>query len=159
MSIPSRLSDYLREHDVHYDVTMHKFSRTSAETARTAHIPPHCLAKSVILEDANGYVMALVPADEMLMVANLAQLLGRRELHLADETEIAGQFDGCDKGAVPALGMAWGMETVVDDGLESSDTIFMESGDHERLLTLSREEFHRLMESQQHGRFSKPRLH
>lgn len=159
MSIPSRLSSYLNKHDVRYDVTMHKLSRTSAETARTAHIQPHDLAKSVVLEHGDGYVMALIPADRTLMIGQLAQLLGRRDLHLADEAQIAMRFDGCDAGAVPSIGMAWGVETVVDEALEASDTVFLECGDHERLLRLSHDQFHRLMQAQRHGRLCKTPLH
>ncbi|HET9643174.1 MAG TPA: YbaK/EbsC family protein, partial [Burkholderiaceae bacterium] len=62
MSIPSRLSTYLEQHGVHYELCAHPPSRSSAETARTAHVLPHQLAKSVLLEDDQGYVLAVVPA-------------------------------------------------------------------------------------------------
>jgi hypothetical protein len=44
MSIPERLSNYLDQHGVRYEVCTHEHSRSSAETARAAHVPPHQLA-------------------------------------------------------------------------------------------------------------------
>jgi len=60
---------------------------------------------------------------------------------------------------VPALGMAWGVETVVDDELESSEVVYLESGDHEHLVRLSREQFHELMSAARHGQFSRELMH
>lgn len=159
MSIPTRLSNYLEERGVRYEVFEHVHSRCSAETARRAHVPPHQLAKSVIVEDDSGLVMAVVPADKNVMFGALSRLLERRPLRLADEGRIAGLFADCDRGAVPALGMAWGVETVVDDELEASEFVYLEAGDHERLLRLTNEQFHELMLAARHGRFCGERVH
>lgn len=159
MSIPTRLVKFLNERGAHYDIYAHERSRSSAETARSAHVPPHQLAKSVLLEDDAGCVVAVVPADRSLMVGELSRLLGRRELHLADEERIASTFSDCDRGAVPAFGMAWGVETVVDDELEDGDVVYVEGGDHERLLRMSRAQFHDLMSTTRHGPISGERTH
>lgn len=159
MSIPSRLSSYLDERGARYEIHTHQPSRSSAETARTAQVLPHQLAKSVILEDDIGCVMAVVPADKTVMLGHLSQLLGRKELRLSDENRIASMFQDCDLGAVPPVGMAWGMETIVDDELEASDVVYMEGGDHERLLRMSHDQFHDLMSVAQHGHFCKTPLH
>ena len=159
MSISSHLSSYLEQRGARYEICAHEHSRTSAETARSAHVRPNQLAKSVILEDDQGCVMAVIPADKALMVGELARILGRNELRLADESRIATLFEDCDLGAVPPVGMAWGIETIVDDELEGSDVVYMEGGDHERLLRMSHEQFHELMRSQQHGHFCRAPLH
>jgi len=156
MSIPTRLASYLDQRDADYDVRTHELSRTSAETARSAHIPPHQLAKSVVLEDDDGCLLAVLPADSTVQLAEISDLLDRRALRLAKENRIAELFDGCDRGAVPAVGMAWGVETIVDEDLISNnDEIYMESGDHERLLHMSGQQFQQLMGEQRHGRFCK----
>jgi Ala-tRNA(Pro) deacylase len=159
MSIPAQLSRYLEQRGASYEVCAHIHSRSSAQTARTAHVPQQQLAKSVVLEDEAGCVMAVIPADKMVMLGEIARLLGRRQLHLADEDRIAMLFEDCDLGAVPAVGMAWGVETVIDDELEAKDTVYIEGGDHERLLKMSHEQFHGLMRMQKHGRFSKTPAH
>jgi Ala-tRNA(Pro) deacylase len=153
MSIPLRLSSYLEQRGVRYEVCAHQHSRTSAQTARTANVPPHELAKSVIVEDDDGCVMAVLPADRKVKLGELSRMLGRKHLRLADEDRIAALFTDCDRGAVPALGMAWGVETVVDDELESSALVYIEGGDHERLLRMSHDQFHTLMLTTRHGQF------
>jgi Ala-tRNA(Pro) deacylase len=159
MSIPSHLSSYLDQRSTRYEICAHEHSRTSAETAHSAHVLPNQLAKSVILEDEAGCVMAVIPADKVVMVGELARMLGRKELRLADESRIAMLFADCDLGAIPPVGMAWGIETIVDDELEANDVVYMEGGDHERLLRMSHEQFHTLMSSQQHGHFCKAPMH
>lgn len=159
MSIPSRLSNYLARRGASYEVQAHDPSRTSAETARTAQVLPHQLAKSVILGDDDGCVMAVVPADRMVRIGQLASLLGRHELHLADEEQIAELFDGCERGAVPPVGMAWGIETIVDDELENIDVVYLEAGDHEHLLRLDHAQFHALMAGVRHERIARKPVH
>lgn len=159
MFIPARLSAYLQAHDVSYDIFQHRHSRGSSETARAAHVPLHQLAKAVLLEDDAGCVMAVVAADRYVRLGRLSQLLERRHLRLADEDRIAALFPDCERGAVPALGMAWGMEMVVDSELETRDVVYLECGDHERLLRLAQSEFQALMRPARHGQFSDVRIH
>jgi len=157
--ISSRLSQYFDQRGLRYEVSEHRLSRSSAQTARVAHVPPRLVAKSVILEDDAGFVMAVIPADRCVRVGRLASLLGRHELHLSDESRIAAVFGDCDRGAVPPVGMAWGIETVVDEALEGHEVVYLEGGDHRRLLRMPGEQFAELMRAAQHGRFSKSPLH
>lgn len=159
MSIPSRLRSYLDQRGARYEVCAHPYSRTSAQTARFARVPPHALAKSVIVEDEAGCVMAVLPADRKVRLGDLSRLLGRKSLRLADEDRVVALFTDCDRGAVPALGMVWGLETVVDDEIEANTTVYVESGDHEGLLRMSCEQFHALMQAARHGRFSAEATH
>jgi Ala-tRNA(Pro) deacylase len=151
-----RLSNYLDQCGAQYDVCAHQHSHSSAETARLAHVSDHQLAKSVILEDDRGYVMAVVPADSRVQVGALAKMLARPELRLSEEPKIAAMFTDCDPGAVPAFGMAWGVETVIDDELERNSEVYVEAGDHEMLLRMSHDQFCDLMRTAKHGHFSRP---
>jgi Ala-tRNA(Pro) deacylase len=159
MPIPSRLTQYLDQRGARYEVFEHEHSRSSAQTARSAHVPPHQLAKSVILEDDAGCVMAVLPADRNVRLGLVSRLLDRQSLRLADEARIVSLFADCDRGAVPALGMAWGVETVVDDEIEASEVIYIEGGDHEQLLRMSRAQFRELMQEARHGHFCGSRIH
>jgi Ala-tRNA(Pro) deacylase len=153
MSIPTRLSSYLDQRGASFEVFMHEHSRSSAETARVAHVPPHQLAKSVVVEDDTGCMMVVVPADRNVRLGQLCHALDRKHLRLADEARIASMFTDCDRGAVPAVGMAWDVETLVDDELEANAVVYIESGDHERLLRMSHDQFHDLMLAARHGHF------
>jgi len=153
MSIPSRLADYLARRGARYEVCLHAHSRCSAETARLARVPLHQIAKSVIVEDDAGWVMAVVPADRHVKLGQLSRMLGRERLRLAQESRIAALFADCELGAVPAAGMAWDIETVVDDELEGCEFVYLEGGDHECLVRMSHEQFGELMGSARHGHF------
>ena len=159
MSIPSRLASYLEQRGVLYEVCLHEHSRCSAETARTARVPPHQIAKSVVVEDEDGCVMAVVPADRNVKLGQLSRMLGRGQLRLAEERRLATLLAECDLGAVPAAGMAWNIPTVVDEELEASEFVYMECGDHERLLRMSHDQFHELMRAVPHGHFCGDRIH
>ena len=64
-------------------------------------------------------------------------------------------FADCEVGALPAMGPAYGLETVVDDVLSEQPDIYFEAGDHEQLIHVSAETFHILMgERIRHGQFS-----
>ncbi len=55
---------------------------------------------------------------------------------------------------IQPLGSADGIDTIIDDdSLAEQPEIYFESGDHERLIRVSREPFMRLMEQAGHGRF------
>ncbi len=159
MSIPERLTHYLDQYGVSYRVRTHEHSQTSAQSARMAHIMLHHLAKPVLLEDDDGCVMAVVPGDRSVKVGKLARLLGRRELHLADEDRIAALFADCERGALPPLGMAWGVETIIDDELQGCEFVYLEAGDHESLLQLSGDSFDDLVRSMRHGRICRSTMH
>jgi Ala-tRNA(Pro) deacylase len=154
MAIASTVSNYLAECDVAYDVLTHTHTTNSGESAQAAHIPGTRLAKSVILEDDHGYVMVVLPANRRVNLGELHRQLNRN-LGLATENELGGLFKDCEIGALPAMGPAYGLETVVDDTLAEQSDIYFEAGDHEQLIHVSTETFHALLgEHARHGRFS-----
>jgi Ala-tRNA(Pro) deacylase len=75
------------QHGVKYDVVTHPHSRSSMETAQLAHVPGDRLAKSVVLEDDEGFVMAVLPSTCHIMLGRLSKELNRK-LRLATENEL-----------------------------------------------------------------------
>ena len=153
MPVPAQLATYLNHRGVRYETQPYEYRTDKVEAARAAHVPPQQFAKSVISEDAEGCVMTVVPANTQLMLGKVRQLLHRAHLQPADGDRIASRFGDCDHGALPALGMAWGIETLVDERLDASPVVYIEGGDGERLLRMSHEQFHTLMLAARHGRF------
>ena len=159
MSMPSRLSNYLQRSGIQYEVMSHFHSHSSLETARAAQVPSHQLAKSVVLEDDDGCVMAVVPGDARVNVGAIARMLDRSELHLSDEQRLCELFPDCDRGAVPAVGQAWGMDTIVDDSLADCAELYIEAGDHDMLIRISQQQFRDLMRGARHASICKPTAH
>lgn len=153
MAIAPTLKSYLKEHDVDYDVVVHPRAVTSMETAAQAHVPGDRLVKCVVIEDEQGYLMVALPSTHRLELGQLHREL-QRNLGLATERELAGLFKDCDPGAIPPIGSAYGIETLVDDSLLQQDDVYFEAGDHEELIHVSGRQFQDLVTGARHGRFS-----
>ena len=151
MAISRTLQTYLAHKGIAYDILPHRHTDTSVNSANSAHIPLDRLAKSVILEDEDGYVMAVIPANRHVRIGRLNRVLNRR-MGLATEAELSPLFNDCDPGAVPPLGDAYGITTVVDESLDECPDVYLEAGDHEDLIHLKGTAFRRLMRGSQHAR-------
>lgn len=154
MAIAITLRNFLESQDIAYDVIAHDKTRTSMETASVAHISGDCLAKTVILEDELGYVMVVIPASHHLELGSIHEQM-RRRLTLAHESELPRLFTDCELGAIPPVGDAYNIETMVDDSLAEQPDIYFEGGDHQALLHVSSEGFESMMVDAQHGHFSR----
>ena len=56
-------------------------------------------------------------------------------------------FPDCEIGAVPPVGAAYGLTTLLDASLEDRDEVFFEGGDHETLVRMEGSAFLDLLES------------
>ena len=153
MSISAKLATYLERLGLNYELLEHPYSNTSMMTAQLAHIHGDQLAKGVILEDEDGYLMAVVPSTHRLQLGVLHNMMHRR-LGLATEWELGALFADCELGAVPAAGDAYGMQMIVDDSLSAQEDVYFEAGDHSALVHMRGADFRTLMAHAEHGRFS-----
>jgi Ala-tRNA(Pro) deacylase len=153
MAIASRVEDYMARHGVHYDVIAHPHSHSSMETAQLAHVRGELVAKSVVLEDDDGFVMAVLPSTCHVRLGQLSRQLNRN-LRLATESELSSLFADCDLGAIPPVGLAYGVPTVMDEALANQPEIYFEAGDHEMLIRMKRDDFGVLMSHADHASFA-----
>jgi len=144
MAIASTLKSYLDGHKIHYDTVEHVHTASAMDSAKSAHIPAHQLAKAVVLEDDTGYIVSVLPSSNRLNLGWVNEEL-QRDLKLATEPELKGLFKDCDTGAVPALSNAYGLKVIWDDQLKHASDIYIEAGDHEHLIHLKGEDFRELM--------------
>ena len=154
MAIAMTLRDYLDKEHIEYDVIEHAHTHCSSETAQAAHIPGCQLAKSVLLEDESGYLMAVIPSTHRVQIGRLHKQLNRN-LGLATERELNMLFDDCETGAIPPLAQAYGIDVIFDDAICMNPHVYFEAGDHAELIHVSCDDFQTLMANAQHGRFSK----
>jgi len=150
MAIATTLKSFLEDHHVEYDVVKHNHSETALESAHSAHLPAHQVAKAVVLEDANGVVVSVMPSTNRLDMEWVNESLGRK-LKLAPENELPELFKDCELGAVPALSNAYGLDVIWDEQLTNASEIYIEAGDHENLIHMQGEEFCKLMEDLPHN--------
>ena len=153
MTIATRLQTYLNEHQIDYEVVSHPYSERALDTAHVACVPVKNMAKAVILKDTDGYVMAIVPSINKLMLSWINTKMDRH-LNLVTEQQLRNLFPDCDAGAVPAMGTAYGLKTCWDDELNSVQDLYIEGGNHRDLVHLQREQFKRLLQGQPHAAIS-----
>ena len=157
MTIAKTVETHLIDRGISYDVITHSSTGSSSETAQSAHVSGDRIAKGVVVKDSGGYLLAVVPGEHYLDVKSLGEQLSR-DLQMADESELGNLFTDCEEGAVPALGIAYGLTTLVDESLLRQPELYFEAGDHESLIHVKEADFEVLMEGAEFGAFSHHRL-
>ena len=152
MTIAVTLEQYLGRNGIAYDVLAHALTTSSLRTVEASHVPADGLAKTVVLKGDQGYLLAVLPASQQLEWKALGTCFNNN-LALATEEEIAWLFPDCKLGAVPPIGEAYGIETIVDDSIAEQADIYFEGGDHATLVHLAGPAFCKMAHAK-HGRFS-----
>jgi Ala-tRNA(Pro) deacylase len=155
MSIAKTVKSYLDSEQLSYEILQHPHTSSSAETADAAYIWDDQLAKSVLLEDDAGYVMAILPASRRVDLKKLRDQL-HRPLVLANERELGEIFVDCEVGAIPPLGRAYGVPVIYDEELTRLANVYFEAGDHEDLVYMGGAEFIQLLGDAPHSKFASP---
>lgn len=137
MLILNHWLQYLEQNRIRYSHSVHRRAQTALETAAAEHIPPHDLAKTVVYAADNGFGIAVVPADELVDLPELARLLGSTYMRLADEGEMAELFPDCELGAMPPFGEPYSMPVLMDAGLAAREFIAFAIGTHSDVVRIS----------------------
>ena len=153
MPIAPTLHRYLAAENIEYDEMPHVYTMTTARAAQACHVPGDRVAKAIVLRRDGGYMLAVLPASHHLKMADVRERFGD-DVALANEREITDLFMDCAHGAVPAAGKCYGLDIIVDESIQKEPEIYMEAGDHETLLHMSRAQFARLTAGAMHGRIS-----
>ena len=144
MSIAATVQTCLSKAGVQYDIIEHRRTSDSTHTAEAAHVPGERLAKSVLLEDGDRYLMAVIPATHKVDIGALYERFGR-VIGLASEEQIARLFADCEPGAVPPFGQVYGIETILDEAFVDAEDVYFEGGDHRALVHVNGSDCLKLM--------------
>ena len=155
MGMAISLQKFFESHHLHYSILSHDHTETSQESAAAAHRAGYKVAKSVLLKDDDGYLLAVLPACHRLHPGLLHHELDRH-LGLATEAEVAELFGDCAVGAIPPAGVLYDLDTIVDEALLEQEDVYFEAGDHERLIHMKRKDFGKLLGDAMRARFSVP---
>jgi Ala-tRNA(Pro) deacylase len=136
-----RLQEYLDRHDVHYEVLSHEEAYTAPEIAHTLHVSGKTLAKVVMIQADQRFVMAVLPANWKIDFARLKKTLTCRRVRLATEDEFKGLFPDCDIGTMPPFGNLYAVPVYVDTLLAEDEEIVFEAGTHLGAVKLRYQDF------------------
>ncbi len=140
MKIAKTLEAHLAAHSIDYQLILHPHTESSMATAATSHVAGDQLAKAVIVKDGDDYLMIVVPSDYHVHLGVLHKKLGRN-VGLATEAELASLFPDCEEGALPPVGEAYGLRSMVEKDLLAQPEVFFEAGDHEHLVKVGGPDF------------------
>ena len=134
MAIAPTFQRYLATKNVVYDIVVHEPTKSAMRTAEACRVSGDRVAKAVVLHDEYGYVLAILPASHQIRLDDLRRQLGL-DVDLAAEYEIEELFDDCIPGAIPPVGECYGLETAVDDGVETGGYLHRREGQahHDRV--------------------------
>jgi len=153
MVIGDKILEHLREVEQEPQFTERPGGFSRRELAVEGHLDVDHLAKAVLLNDASGYVLVVVPGDRWVRVRSVGADLGR-DLELASEGDVEALFPGCAPGSTPPFGMLFGVETLVDEDLLSLARVYVEIGDRDRLVVTTGERLQRALAGARRGHFS-----
>jgi Ala-tRNA(Pro) deacylase len=153
MAMALSLQRYLDGRGCSYDVLSHERTLHATDTAHASNVPKDNLAKGVLIRRKDGYLLAIVPASCHVDLDAVASFI-RHPVGLATEEEVAAVFDDCEAGAIPPVGSAYGLTSVIDDGLEGLNEIYFDGGDHRTLIHIKGRDFHRLTADVPHAQIA-----
>jgi Ala-tRNA(Pro) deacylase len=145
MAIAITLRQYLEDHDVPYDVMVHKRTSTSWQTAHACQLSANCVAKAVALSREGGFVIAVIPANCRVEIDRIRRLVPG-PVEMASEDEIEALFPDCEAGALPPIASAYGLDVVVDESLDALPDVYLEGGDHHSLIHMRGRDFRNLLQ-------------
>ena len=146
MPVPDSVKQLLNTQKVAYNVS--PAPTTVGETDRVWH--QHQLrnlgaAKSQILQDDQGRVLVLIPADCLLDLSAVNRQLGR-DLRAIPNSQLRSFIDQHQLESVPAIPKMGGMATLVDRRLLQREDLLLDSGISDQLLQLKQADFQQTLE-------------
>ena len=149
MTISASVQNHLERKGVIYELLNHPHSRSSLETARLSRVPPEQVAKGVLTHDGENYLLCVIPSNHRLSIPWLNRGMNG-QFKLVSEHQLGDFFSDCELGAIPALGQIYGLHVLWDDALAEREDLYIESGDHENLIHVTRAGFMELMGGLEH---------
>jgi len=142
-AVHSELVALLRREGVDFTLTTHDPVTTSVEAAAVRGSTLRSGAKAMLVKSKAGFVLAVLAADRKVNWKLLAPLVGGKGARFANDDELR-QTTGLSKGAVPPLGVLFGLRTIYDRSLLEVETVNFNAGTHTESVTMARDDLVRI---------------
>jgi Ala-tRNA(Pro) deacylase len=143
-SVPlPELIDWLRDHQVEFELHEHATTYTARATARAEGVSPETFAKTigVAAEDGRRFLLVLDATDHVDL-SRARHLLNVPKLRLMREDELGELAPSCEVGAVPPIPL-WGVPIHADYAVRADAEISFPAGTHEHSVRVDREGWER----------------
>jgi Ala-tRNA(Pro) deacylase len=145
MAMLERLLGFLDENGVEYLHTAHATAHRAREAACAERILNYYFAKTVVFHSDDGYVMAVLPADQALDLKLLQASLGLRHARLATESELEEIFPDCELGAMPPFGNLFALPVYMESGMAADAMIAFKAGTHRDVVDMRFQDYEALV--------------
>lgn len=157
MNLPDSVRSYLDQQRFPYKLIPYPANEALEQVIEKFDIPTRRLVRAILLQDADGLLMAILPYSHILDFPLLCQLREREPEPLyGNETLQFFQSRGCKGDSRPPLPAAFGVPALVDSNLPSEGEIYFESGSGDSLIKMAGRDFNRLLDQARWGQFSIP---
>jgi Ala-tRNA(Pro) deacylase len=143
--IAKKLKDFLDERKIKYVTMVHSPAYTAHEVAQSAHVSGRCLAKTVMVMMDGAPAMAVLPANQRVLLDDLCDLTESDDVRLAREDEFKQLFPDCEAGAMPPFGNLYDMSVYVSPDLADEDEIAFNAGSHTEIIKMMYHDFEQLV--------------
>ncbi len=161
-NLPNIVRNYLDHRRLPYQLIVCPSGESLNQIAERLAIPLRWIARIVLLKDASGLVMAVLPCSHILDFSILCRL-SRRDLEPlhGPATVRFFQSHGCAANSYPPLPEAFGVPALVDNSLDGNDNgdIHFDSGDGNHLVRMRSADFRALLAQARWERFAIPMDH
>lgn len=135
VAVLEKIIKLLQENNVEFELTEHEPVFTSEEAAKVRGINQKLGTKAMIVRTkAENYIFA-IPADKMIDMKKVKKLFLVRDASLLSR-EDAERLTGLKMGCVPPLGLLFGLQTFVDDGVLGNEEIYFSPGSHTHTIKM-----------------------
>jgi Ala-tRNA(Pro) deacylase len=153
MAIAHGVSEFLRQNRIPYELFWHQRAPTGWRAAQETGLPADEVVKAVVLDTAGQLFMVLIPANAMLDMRAVRELVGA-DVKLADPDKFEPLFADCVPGPVPVTGPAYGFATLLDDRLARAEDVYFDAGDQEEMIHVKGSTFRQALGPVSIGRFT-----
>lgn len=119
----SRVTMYLKDRHVPFEVLPHRRAVSSNQEARVLGVDADTVVKTVVVVTADGHWLAAIPASCRLDLRLVRDALGDDSVRLASEGELLVAFPRYELGALPPLGGLLGVPVLVDPRVLRHETV------------------------------------
>lgn len=146
MSVAAGIKKYLERHGVNYGVHHLKDITSIDEVPRRLGVSPRAVIRAVALNDRFGLVLAVTAVADLPNLDVLGRMMGRK-FEPATTAQVISVFRDCDGSFIPPMGEAYGVRTVLDDGLIENEFIYFSAGEATEVVQISSKDFFQLQSS------------
>jgi Ala-tRNA(Pro) deacylase len=141
MAMPEPISEVLRRHRIAFRPIHHRPAYSAQQEAATAHVQGRHWAKTVVCFADEEPVQAVVPADRMVDLDRLRDLVGARSVRLSTEAELGRLYPSYELGATPPFGSLHQQRVFVDTSLVGDPEMVFTAGTHTDAICMHYNDF------------------